>query len=312
MNARAARLVEHGKPIEVQHVDLPSPADDEVLVELAYAGVNPVDRYNALGRVAPDGPLPRTLGGEAAGYIGGAPFVITGGGLGSTRDGLFADSAVVPRDCAVEVPEGVSIRDAAAVGIVGLTAWRVVETADIRPDDRVLVLGGSGGVGLSAISYAASKGAEVWGQTGTSSKADAITGMGAKEAVVADAAGLAEAVRDFEPTAVIDSMGGDFTAAALGALAARGRLVLFGTSAGPEAKVQLQQLYRKQVRILTYAGLIATADERREGITKTLAAVAEGSLRLQIGAEWPLESVNEAFGQLEHRTVTGKVLLKLR
>jgi NADPH:quinone reductase len=63
---------------------------------------------------------------------------------------------------------------------------------------------------------------------------------------------------------------------------------------------------------LTYAGLIATADERREGITKTLAAVAEGSLRLQIGAEWPLESVNEAFGQLEHRTVTGKVLLKLR
>ncbi len=83
MSVRAARLIEHGKPLEVQQVELPTPADDEVLVELAYAGVNPVDGYNAAGKVNPDGPLPRTLGGEAAGHLDGVPVVVSGRGLGA-------------------------------------------------------------------------------------------------------------------------------------------------------------------------------------------------------------------------------------
>ncbi len=167
---RAARLVEHGKPLEIDQVELPTPADDEVLVELAYAGVNPVDRYNALGTVAPDGPIPRTLGGEASGHADGVAVVVSGGGLGSTRDGVFAEAAVVPRTSVFPIPDGVSVRDAAAVGIVGVTAFEVVELATLTPSDRVLVLGGSGGVGLSVISYAASKGAQVWGQTGSCRK----------------------------------------------------------------------------------------------------------------------------------------------
>jgi NADPH:quinone reductase len=312
VSVRAARLIQHGKPLEVQQIELPVPADDEVLVELAYAGVNPVDGYNASGRVAADGPLPRTLGGEAAGHVDGVPVVVAGCGLGSTRDGVFAEAAVVPRDAVIEVPDGIALAEAAAVGIVGMTAFRIVEIAEIGPADRVLVLAGSGAVGLAAISYAVSKGAHVWGQTGNEAKADAITAMGATQAVVCDAGGLTAAVAAFEPTAVLDSLGGNFTAAALAALATRGRLLIFGASAGAEGVIQLLQLYRKQQRILTFGGLVATTPERREGIASALAAISEGRMRIHIGAELALDDVGEALATVAGRQATGKVILKLR
>ncbi len=312
MIVHAARLIEIGLPLEVQRIELPTPADDEVLVELAYAGVNPVDGYNAAGKVAADGPLPRTLGAEAAGHVDGVPVVVAGRGLGSVRDGVFAEAAVVPRDALVEIPDGVPLREAAAVGIVGLTAFRIVEIAEIGPADRVLVLAGSGSVGLAAISYAASKGARVWGQTGNDAKADAMIAMGATQAVVSDAAGLTAAIQTFEPTAVLDSLGGEFTAAALAALVPRGRLLIFGASAGAEGTISFLQLYRKQQRVLTYGGLGATVPERREGIAGALAAIAQGKMRIHIGAELGLSEVSEAFALVSGRKVTGKVILKLR
>jgi NADPH:quinone reductase len=313
VTVRAARLVEHGKPVEVQEIQLPKPRDGEVLVELSYAGVNPVDRYNALGKVALDGPVPRTLGGEAAGHVDGKPVVVSGQGLGAARDGVFAEAVVVPEGMVIDVPDGVALRDAAGMGVAGLTAWQVVEMGEIGPGDRVLVLGGSGGVGLPAISYAVSKGADVWGQTSNESKAASIAAMGASNAVIAaDGAALADAVRDFKPTAVLDSLGGQFTSSVLTVMAQRGRLVLFGASSGSTATIELLSLYRNRLRILTYGGLIATLEERRDGLAHALQALAEGKLRLSIGAELELDSVNDALDLIADRTVTGKILLKLR
>ena len=242
----------------------------------------------------------------------GVPVVVAGEGLGAKRDGVFAEAAVVPRAAVIEVPAGVALIHAAAIGIVGATAWRAVEIGEVGPDDRVVVLGGAGAVGLAVISYAASKGAQVWGQTGNAGKADAIREMGAKDAIVTDAAGLAAAVDDLKPSVIVDALGGEFTAAALGTLAPRGRLVLFGTSAGTQATINLQQLYRSQLRLLTYGGLAATRDERREAITQALAATAEGRMRIRIGAELPLESVNDTFEMLARHEVAGKIVLRLR
>ena len=309
--ANAARLLQHGKPLSVEQVELPRPADDEVLVELRFASVNPVDRYTAEGKVAPNGPLPRTLGQEAAGFLDGAPVLVAGEGLGATRDGVFASAAVVPRTAIHPLPDNVPLDAAAALGVVGLTSWRVVELAEVRDGDRVLVLGASGGVGQSVVSYAASKGAEVWGQTGSRDKADSITEAGAKQAVVTDAEGLADAVRDFAPTVVIDPLGGEFTSSALLALEPRGRHVLFGTTSGTEAKIQLQQLYRRQIQLRTYAGLIATSEERREGIARATEQFAAGRLRITVGRRVPLSAVNEGFAALGDRAVIGKVIVEL-
>jgi NADPH2:quinone reductase len=111
---------------------------------------------------------------------------------------------------------------------------------------------------------------------------------------------------------VIDALGGDFTAAALNALSPRGRLVLFGASAGTHAEVNLLQLYRNQLRVLSYGGLGSTQDERREAMANAGRAVADGRMRVHIGAELPLESVNEAFNLLTDCLVAGKVVLRLR
>jgi len=145
---RAARLHEHGKPLVVESVELPRPGEDELVVELEFGGVNPIDTYTAQGRVAPDGRLPRTLGGEASGAVDGRRVLVAGEGLGSGRDGVWAKAAVVPRAAVVELPDGAGSREAAAMGVAGLTAWNVVhELGGVSAEDRVLVLGPPAGSG---------------------------------------------------------------------------------------------------------------------------------------------------------------------
>jgi NADPH:quinone reductase len=309
---RAARLKQHGEPLEIEPVEPPQPSDGEVLVQLAFGGVNPVDRYVAEGRVAPDGPLPRTLGGEASGWLNGLPVLVFGDGLGAARDGVWAEAAVVPMTAVFELPDGVDLRDAAAMGVAGLTAWNVVHgVAHVTGEDRVLVLGASGGVGSMIVSLAAAAGATVWGQTGSEDKASLVREQGAEVAVVAGPDQLADALSDYQPTVVFDPLGDGFVAPAISAITPRGRYVAFGTSAGAEVTFNLQTLYRKAVALLGYGGLQLRQDERRLGLERALAALRDGELRVHIDEALPLEQVNEAFARITQRRVQGKLLLQL-
>jgi NADPH2:quinone reductase len=308
---KAARLHDHGRPLSVEDVGLATPDTGDVRVELAFAGVNPVDAYVASGRVAADGPLPRTVGSEASGHLDGRPVLVTGGGLGSTRDGVWAGAANVPADTVVPLPDGVGLPEAAALGVAGLTAWDTLHLAGVRPPDRVLVLGAGGGVGLTTVSLAVAMGATVWGQTGSGVKAAAIRAQGAHEVVVADASGLAGALTTLSPTVVIDGLGGEFTPAALSAMAPHGRLVLFGTSAGPVSTLELRALYRRGLQLLGYGGLMLSDTERRAGLHEAMTALADGRMRIPVDRILPLEQVNDAFRLLEQRAVTGKIVLDL-
>ncbi len=313
MQARVARLVEHGRPLVVDEVELAQTADDEVVVDMAYGGVNPVDRYGALGRVAPDAPLPRILGSEGSGTVDGRPVLVRGHGLGTSRDGLWATRAVVPAAATVDVPAGVALDAAAAMGVAGVTAWRVVtEKARVTGEDRVLVLGASGGVGSIAVSVAHSLGATVWGQTTSRDKAGWVAQRGADRAVVADAASLAEAVAELRPTVVIDPLGDGFTGAGVEALEPRGRLVIFGTSADTHGDVPLQALYRKSLTVYGYGGLIETDDVLAGHIADAMDALRDGRLEVVVDRILPLDRVDDAFELLEQRAVQGKLLLDLR
>jgi NADPH2:quinone reductase len=311
-NVRAARLVEHGRPVVVAEVELGPPAEGEVRVDLAFGGVNPIDRYTAAGRVAPDARLPRTLGGEASGTVDGKPVLVAGSGLGAARDGVWAQAANAPSEAVLPVLDGVELQVAAAMGVAGLTALECVrEVARVDKDDRVFVLGASGGVGSMIVSLAESAGATVWGQTGSEHKAGLIAEHGASRVLIGGPEEIAGPLGEFEPTAVFDPLGAGFVAAAVEALAPRGRMVSFGTSAGAEVTFNLQTVYRKMASILGYGGGRLTPEERRRGLEAGLEAVKAGELKIAIDEILPLDQVNEAFKRLVERRVQGNLLLDL-
>lgn len=311
---RAARLVEHGRPLEMATVALSEPATSDALVEMAYAGVNPVDRYIASGRVAPDGPLPRTLGVEGVGRLDGRWVALHGYGLGTTRDGVWAEAAVVPRGAAVDVPAGVDPLAAACVGVAGVTAWRTVtETAKVTGEDSVLVLGASGGVGGMIVSLVRSIGAQVWGQTASRSKSEAIEAAGAHRVLVlGDPAGVARAAAELRPTVVFDPLGGGFTGAAVEALEPHGRLVIFGASADTRGELPLQALYRKGLSVLGYGGLGEPPEALARGMAEALEAMRDGRIAVAVDSVLPLESAHEALDRLAERSVAGKLVLSLQ
>lgn len=313
MKAIAARLTEYGAPLRIESVELKEPGPDEVVVEMAFGGVNPVDRYGAAGHTAKDGPVPRTLGTEGSGTVEGKPVLVHGAGVGTKRDGLWASAAVVPSRSLTEVPDGVELAAAACMGIAGATAWNVVnEVAKTNSQDRVLVLGASGGVGSMIVSLANSIGATVWGQTSKESNRTAIAEMGASEVVVCDAPDLAEASGELAPTVVFDPLGNGFTGQAISAMTEHGRLVLFGTSASSTGELPLQLVYRKGLTIYGYGGLIASEETLANAKRSALRAVSDGTMRVSIGKIFRLEQVNDALSTQAGGTAPGKILLDIR
>jgi NADPH2:quinone reductase len=243
----------------------------------------------------------------------GRPVLLQGEGLGTTRDGAWAERVVAPAAALTEIPEGVDLADAAAMGVAGVTAWRTAtEQARVTADDRVLVLGASGGVGSILVSLCRSLGARVWGQTGNPDKAAFITGLGAEEVVTAEPADLAAALEPLRPTVVFDALGDGFSGPSIEALAPFGRFVSFGVSAGPMAEINMQQLYRKGLTVYGYGGLVEPPERMAAGKAAALAGLAEGKLKVVIAERLPLGRVNDAFAALVDRAVSGKIVLDLR
>ena len=149
----------------------------------------------------------------------------------------------------------------------------------------------------------------MWGQTGSPAKVDGIVANGADKVVITDAAGLEAAVESFQPTVILDSLGGPFTDAAIGAIANKGRLVVYGTSNAEQVSINLRRLYRKGVSLLGYAGLVDTAEEQRTALDTLLAMLSAGSLRVPIGDVLPLGQAAEAHARILRRGVEGKILL---
>jgi NADPH:quinone reductase len=316
---RAVRLHAFHEPLRVDDVADPGPAEGvepaegEVLFEPALIGVNPLDVWLTEGTVAGGRQhLPFVPGSEAAGWVEGRRVLVRGSGLGTLRDGLYRERAYVPRDAVLDLPDGVQFDQAAGLGVAGDTAWRLVhELGRITASDRVLVLGASGGVGSLVVQLVKATGAEVWGQTTDPEKVAFVRELGAANAVVTGHEGLADAVATLEPTVAVDPLGDGFTTALVTAVQPRGRILLYGASAGPVAdRFDLRLLYRKAVSILTYSGTIESAERLREGMLHALEAAARGELRVLIDGVLPLERAQEAHDRLRERRVRGKLLLR--
>jgi NADPH2:quinone reductase len=303
-------LREIGGRLEAADLPDPSPADGEVVVDITHASVNPLDIW--ISRGAPGSAaslLPWIPGTEATGTLDGEPVLVRGAGLGIARRGLFASKVAAPREAVVPLPPGTDPAVAAGLGVAGLTAWNCTRSLGAcAPDDRVLVLGASGGVGSLAVQLAAATGATVWAQTTSSSKADAVAALGATKVVTADADTLVASTSELAPTLVLDGLGGAFTRAAIEVMQPGGRLVLYGVSADDEIVLSGRGLYRKSVSMLGYSGLLLDAGQQAATLADLLALVRDGGLRVPIELV-PLSEADSAFRRILDRDVQGKLIL---
>ncbi|PSP53141.1 zinc-binding dehydrogenase [Halobacteriales archaeon QH_3_68_24] len=203
----AARLHEHGGPevLQTDDTDRPDPRDDEVLVEVGAAGVNPVDTYFRDGSYDPVG-LPFTPGVDFAGTVAATGADVTdfatgdrvyGTGIGNASlQGGYAGYATVPTDRVVALPDGVDLAEAGAAGVAAVTAWRaLIDHADLDPAEDCLVHGGSGGVGHAAVQIADAVSARVV-TTAAPEYRDRLRELGADAVLDYDRDDLADAVLD--------------------------------------------------------------------------------------------------------------------
>ncbi|QCS42540.1 NADPH:quinone reductase [Natrinema versiforme] len=204
---RAVRLHEHGDAdvLQVDEIDRPEPAADELLVEVASAGVNPVDTYFRDGSYTPVD-VPFTPGVDLAGTVAETGAAVdgfeagdrvygTGIGNGSSQ-GAYAEYATVPTDRVVHLPDGADLTEAGGAGVATVTAWRaLVDHADLEPAEYCLVHGGSGGVGHAAVQIGAAVSARVI-TTASEEYHDGLADYGAETVLDYARDDLADAVRD--------------------------------------------------------------------------------------------------------------------
>ena len=321
---RAARITRTGGPevLEYTEVEVPEPGPGQVLVRVAAAGVNFIDTYFRSG-VYPR-PLPSVLGAEGAGAVAELGEGVTGLAAGDhvawadDNTGSYAEYDVIAADRLVAVPESVDLETAAASMLQGMTAHYLLNSAwHLRAGQTALVHAAAGGMGLLLTQLAKAKGARVIGTTSTEAKEHLARAAGADEVVryteVDDLAAEVRALTGGRGVDVVyDGVGKDTFEASLGSLRKRGLLALYGAASGQVPPFDLQRLNGAGSLFVTrptLADYIETREELEWRSGEILGAVADGGLKVTIGARFPLAQAAAAHTALTGRATTGKVLL---
>lgn len=318
----ALRVHAHGGPeaIVAEEVPVPAPGRGELRIRVAAAGINFIDTYKR-GGLYPV-PLPHTLGQEAAGTVtavgeGVVDFAVGDRVASAAVNGAYASEALVPAAQAVAVPDGVALELAAAVLLQGLTAhYLATDTWPLAAGDTALVHAAAGGVGLLLVQMAKLRGARVLATVGSDEKAVLAREAGADAVCVYSRENFSETARAFTGgrgvDVVYDGVGRTTFEGSLDSLRPRGMLASFGNASGPVAPFAPLLLSQKGSLFLTrptLAHYTRTPEELRTRAADLFAWIADGRLKVRVGATYPLTSAADAHRALEGRATTGKVLL---
>ena len=319
---KAIRIHAHGGPevLQLDEIPVPVPGPGQALVRIEAAGVNFIDIYHRTGLYKVQ--LPYVPGQEGAGVVTAVGPDVAGVATGdrvvyTSVPGAYAELAAVPVDRLVPLPAGVTFRQAAAVLLQGITAqYLATSTYRLAAGEACLVHAAAGGLGLLLCQIAKRLGARVIGTVSTEAKAELARAAGADEVILYTQQDFEAEVKRLTGDAglqvVYDSVGKTTFDKSLNCLARRGMLVLCGQSSGPVPPLDPQVLNQKGSLYLTrptLAHYTATREELLARAGEVLGWVADGSLAVRIGREYPLAEAAEAQRALAGRETTGKVLL---
>ncbi len=227
--------------------------------------------------------------------------------------GGYAEQVVVPAAGLTPVPEGLDLRDAAALMADGVTALALFEVTRVGRGDALLVVGASGGLGILSVQLGLTHGARVVATARDEGKLARIRELGADAVIDSESHGWVEQARAALGGAgadvVLDNIGGQLGAAAFALAAPGGRFSAHGTPSGEFTPIDPAEAQRRGVTISGIADMQLDDAERRRLIKQALVEAAAGRLRPVIGQTFPLSRAADAHAAIENRTVFGKTLL---
>ncbi len=299
----------------------PRPGHGQILIEVAYAGVNRPDALQRAGSYAPPPGASDLPGLEAAGTVAAVGPGVTDWSVGDEvcalmPGGGYAEYVVTPAAHALRVPRGMSLDKAACLPETYFTVWtNVFMRGGLKAGERFLVHGGSSGIGTTAIQLANIFGARVFTTAGSDEKCRVCNDLGAERAINYREEDFVEILRaEGGADLILDMVGGDYLPRNVKALADDGRLVQIAFLQGPKVELNFAQV---MVRRLTITGstLRPQSDLAKARIAEALASqvwplLDSGRVAPVMDSEFALADAAQAHARLESSDHIGKIVLK--
>jgi NADPH:quinone reductase-like Zn-dependent oxidoreductase len=307
---KAVVIHEYGDPEVLKYEDIPrpEPKDDQFLIRVIAAGVNPVDGMIRSGMFAKEGNrvFPIILGGDVAGVVEKVGSKITKFKAGDPvfayvsldNSGGYAQYAVVTEREAAPKPKSLTYVEAAAVPIVAMTAWQaLVDTAKLSAGQTILIHGGSGGVGSFAIQIAKARGAKVIATASTANQ-DFLKQLGADVTIDYTKQKFEDVAKDVD--VVLDSIGRDTLARSYGVVKKGGIIVSL------VARPKESELEKHGIR-----GITLNVEPNSEELAEIGKLIDDKKIKVIVSQTFPLSEAMKAQEQVATGHTRGKIVLKI-
>ena len=302
--------------------DWPKAGHGEVVIRVAYAGVNRPDALQRAGMYDPPPGASGLPGLEVSGEIAALGAGVTGWRVGDrvcalVPGGGYAEAVVTEAAHCLPVPEGMAMDRAACLPETFFTVWtNVFRRGRLAAGERFLVQGGSSGIGTVAIQLAAARGVRVFATAGSAEKCRVCEELGAEAAFNYREVDFVEEMRARGGAdLILDMVGGDYLPRSIAALADEGRLVQIAFLQGPKVEVDFTQIMTRRLMITgstlrPQSGLAKAriAEELRREVWPLLDA---GRVAPVMDSKFPLAEAAEAHARMETSTHIGKIVLKV-
>lgn len=305
-------------------IETPEPGPGELRVRVAYAGVNPADWKNRQGMLAMYRPyvFPYIIGFDAAGVVDKLGEGVTGFAVGDRvftptnhgqgGQGSYAEYALAATDRVAHIPDGLGFAEAAALPVAALTAWQgLFDRGGVKAGQRVMIHGGSGGLGSFAVQFARWAGAHV-AATCSTPNADYVRGLGAERVIDYRKEDIADALAAWAPGGLdylMDAVGVSTLPNGLDLVRAGGTYVSIPTlnddgDIPASMAASAAKGVTREFSVMTDVGSAAT-------LAQIARLLAEGHVKLPPIKEYALRDAAEAHRQIECGHTRGKLVLKV-